>query len=592
MAQTSVITEPWGWLTKPLSEEPSGSSTVAAGLGPLVLCPERLANAAARRRDRLTAHGPTFRPDGTKEAWRAFDLSAADRGRQEELRLPGEGPPCSVVLTEQVPRPGRRSAVEDKACTDQSEALATFINAAVGTLLELRSAAEYVAGRTGLDEATRGDLALVPTNEFERAGSLLLARLPWAAAAHVLLKPRREPRMDVIVGIALDFQEDLVHLATSPRRILRRERQRTPVGRVQQMDSACLAWLVRQPGRTAVEKAGPTQQILAVVRAEDYDTLENRVLKDFVARCIAAADLYVREHRSRFEASARYKAVAALRDTCRRLMRETPLVHVRSLPAIPQPNYVLLHAPAYRELWSWYLKLVRRQQVNDEAWRWQRRLWADFVRLRVAAQLIQPFEEDEFTARTPFAHDLWVREEQDAGCWLLPADWPGPVILRGGQGAEIVAQCAHPLAFDGDELCCGLPVSRWLGLTGADLAVVFSPLDRAVNGQVVCLFVWAIQSAAEDPQDKRVIGQTARACKALRGLLDSEGRQGVTFRGIILRSHLQRDVLDLPSASCGQQVEVYGACVPADPRAWHEKEGVFGLRYCLYDCLTHVHRGG
>jgi len=140
-------------------------------------------------------------------------------------------------------------------------------------------------------------------------------------------------------------------------------------------------------------------------------------------------------------------------------------------------------------------------------------------------------------------------------------------------------------------------VSRWLGLTGADLAVVFSPLDRAVNGQAVCLFVWAIQSADEDPQNERVTRQTASACKALRGLLDSEGRQDVTFRGIILRSHLQKDVLDkdvfdLPSASCGQQVEVYGACVPADPRAWHEKEGVFGLRYCLYDCLTHVHRGG
>lgn len=572
MAQVSIIAEPWGWLTRPSLDGPSeSSSTVAAGLGPLVLCPERLANAAERRWDRLTAHGPTFRPDGAKEAWCAFDLAAADRGTQEELRLPGDGPCSSVVLTEQVPRPGRRGAGGDDAHADKSKALETFINKAVGTLLELR---------------------LVAENEFERAGSLPLARLPWGDAARRLLKPPSEPRMDVIVGIARDFREDLVKLATSPRRILRRERQRTPVGRVQQMDSACLAWLVRQPGLTAVEKAGPTQQILAVVRTEDYDTLENRVLKDFVIRCIAAADLYIREHRSRFEASARYKAVRALRDVCQRLLCETPLVHVRSLPAIPQPNYVLLHDSAYRELWPWYLKLVRRQQVNDEAWRWQRRLWADFVRLRVAAQLIQPFEEDEFTARTPFAHDLWVREEQDAGCWLLPADWPGPVILKSNRREKIVAQCVHPLALDSDELCCGLPVSRWLGLTGADLAVVLTSLDRAANGQVVCLFVWAIHSAAEHPQDERVTGQTASACKALHRLLDSEGRQDVIFRGIILRSHLQEGVLDLPSASCGQQVEVYGACVPADLWAWHEKEGVFGLRYCLYDCLTRVHRGG
>lgn len=577
-------------LTGPPPGGPGEPHTVAAGLGPLVLCPERLANAAAHWRTRLAAHGPTLFPDGEKEPWRALDLPAADHGTQEELRLPGG---VSVVLTEQVPRPGRRGASGDDAHGETSEALATFINAAVGTFLELRSAAEYLAGRTDLDKATRGDLALVPTpHEFERAGSLPLARLRWEDAARMLLRPRSEPRMDVIVGIALDFQEDLIQLATSPRRILRRERQRTPVGRVQQMDSTCLAWLVRQPGRTAVEKAGPTQQILAVVRTEDYDTLENRVLKDFVIRCIAAADLYIREHRSRFEASARYKAVAALRDVCRRLLRDTPLVHVRSLPASPQLNYVLLHDRAYRELWSWYVKLVRRQQVNDEAWRWQRRLWADFVRLRVAAQLIQPLVEDEFAARTPFAHDLWVREEQDAGCWLLPADWPGPVVLKGERGAVIVAQCVHPLALDDDESYCGLPVARWLGLTGADLAVVFSPLHRPVNGQMVCLFVWAIHSASEQPQDERVTGQPTRACRALRRLLDDEGRQGVILRGIILRSHLQGEVLDLPSASCGQEVDVYGACVPADPRAWHEKEGVFDLRYCLYDCLTRVHRGG
>jgi len=578
MVQTSVITEPWGWLTRvPLDGPSESSSTVAAGLGPLVLCPERLVNAAARRRDRLAPHGPSFRLAGYKEAWRLFDLAAADGVAQEELRLPGERHSSSVLLTEQIPRPGRRGAGGDDAHAKKSEALETFVNAAVGTLLELRLAAEYLAGRTGLDEATRSDLMLVPTpNEFEQAGLLPLARLPWADAAHVLLKPRKEPRMDVIVGIALDFQKDVVRLATSPRRILRRERQRTPVGRVQQMDSACLAWLVRQPGRTAVEKAGPTQEILAVVRTEDYDTLENRVLKDFVIRCIAAADLYIGEHRTRFEASDRYKAVAALRNRCQRILRETPLVHVHSLSAIPQPNYVLLHDPAYRELWVWYLKLVRRQQVNDEAWRWQRRLWADFVRLRVAAQLIQPFKEDGFAARTPFAHDLWVREEQDAGCWLHPADWPGPVILRGSRGSEIVAQCVHPHALKEDESYNGLPVSRWLAMSGADLAVVFSPLDRAVGSQVVCLFVWAIHSAAEDPQDERVRKQPDRACEALRRLLDSKVRKDVTFRGIILRSRLQEGVLDLPSASCGQEVDVCGACVPADPRAWHEEEGVFG----------------
>jgi hypothetical protein len=398
--------------------------------------------------------------------------------------------------------------------------------------------------------------------------------------------------MDVIVRIALEFRDDLVRLSESPRKILRRERRLTPVGRVQQVDDACLVWLVRRPGRTAVEKAGPTQQILSVVRTEDYDTLENRVLRDFLRRCIGAADLYIREHKGHFEQSTRYRAVAILRDTCRRLLRDTPLAQVRSLPGFPQPNYVLLHDRAYRELWGWYMRLVRRLKVTDDAWRWQRRLWSDFVRLSVACEIVHANGgQREFSARMPFAHDLWVREEQDAGCWLHPMDWPGPVWLKTEGRPEVIAQMVHPHAVDQDDTYDGLPVATWLGLTGADMAVVFSSAERGTRGQRVCLFVWAIHSAAEEVDDPRIGTQTQRAGQALAQLREQERPQGTAFRGLILRSNLRGCVLDLPSYMAGSDVQVTGSCVPSDPVAWHGQEGVLGLRYTLYDCLTLVTDG-
>ncbi|MBE3040823.1 MAG: DUF2357 domain-containing protein, partial [Chloroflexi bacterium] len=546
-------------------------------------CQPRVANL----QDPLPCHGPAFSADGFDGAVQTFDLPVSERYENEDLRLFAPGHTYSFRLSGQVPR--RKGA--GSGSQGKSSGLPEFVDTMVGVMRELRFAAEYVAGRVkpGKGQEDEEDCLeqLTPVaDEFEQGGRLLLARLPWLDAAKCLLVRYEQPRMDVIVRIARDYERDLVALAESPRRMLRRERQRTPVGRVQQVDSACLAWLVRQPGRTALEKAGPTQQILSVVRDEDYDTLENRVLKDFVQRSIAVADLYIREHSGRYSQSRRYKLVAGFRERCRLLLRDTPLVQVRSLPAVPQPNYVLLHDDSYRKLWGWYLRLIRRQQQFDEAWRWQKRLWADTVRLCVACEFLRLTEEG-WSKSYPFRQDLWIRDEQESGCWMPPVDWPGPVLVTPPRGREIVVECVHPHSLTENEKRSGLPIAEWLGKTGADLVLLFTPLGSPNDGLPLCLFVWAIHSAAEDPADERVQSQTMRAREALRRLTVPPSKLKAHLKGLILRSSIRGGARDLPSFGEADDVAVYGACVPADPAEW-QKEGVLAMRKCLHKCLSQV----
>ncbi len=582
------LAEPWALLGGAAASGVA-TDTLQAGLGPLAAAPVGCSVRIAGCLEALPAHGPPVEAGVLGTAWQVYDLPASELRGEEPLRLRIGSEGYTIRLGGQVPRPAGKSREGDAG--DPSARLEAFIDSLVGIMLELRAQAEEFAGRGGVAcGAGAGSSLPMEPEAFEAAGRLPLARLPWQRAAELLLAPASEPRMDVIVQIALHYRDALERLAQSPRRTLRRQRRMTAIGRVQQLDSACLEWFVRQPGRTATEKAGAAQELLALVRTEDYDTLENRVLKDFLRRAIDASNLYLREHRGRFDQSTRYRAVAALADTCRRLLRDTPLVSVRSLPGFPQPNYVLLHDAAYRELWQWYGKLVRRRQVTDNAWQWQRRLWADFVRLRVACELITAHRvRNGFAARMPMAHDLWIRQEQDAGAWLHPLDWPGPVWLDLGVPPAVAAQIVHPAAVRQNQCVAGLPVASWLGKTGADLAIVFLAESPLQGQRHVCLFLWAIHCGADGWDSPAVHSQACRALKALRRMAGA-APNACTFRGLILRSHLGGGVNDLPGfAQAG--IEVLHCCVPADPTAWHAAEGILDLRYALYECAALAAKG-
>jgi len=240
----------------------------------------------------------------------------------------------------------------------------------------------------------------------------------WSTAH---LDPEDPPR-ELIVKHAEELPATLESVLIAPRRILTRARRKVDIDRVQQIDVACIRWLIRQPGRNVYEQAGPSQSILAVVREEKFDTLENRVLRDFMRRSADVARSYCNRYQSK-QARPRWKTVRHYAQRCiqgEKLLRELGV----GLPLDPiVPNYALLQNEDYNRIWTSYLALRRRLDDQDECWRWQHRLWAEFVRLAVQVAIRRGAGRN-IVAEAPFR----VFEEQRRGLWTT---------LKGQTGAYL-----------------------------------------------------------------------------------------------------------------------------------------------------------
>lgn len=156
-------------------------------------------------------------------------------------------------------------------------------------------------------------------------------------------------------------------LIKNMRKVLSRIREKVSIGRVQQMDAHCLKWFIRQPGRNAIEKAGAKQQILGVVRIENYDTLENRILKDFLLRCASLASLYLRANK-KWEGHATYTSVRRFKNLCEAGLSLEVMDSIRSIYELPQPNYVLQQDRLYSKIWTSYCQLLRQEEVAENLW--------------------------------------------------------------------------------------------------------------------------------------------------------------------------------------------------------------------------------
>ena len=73
--------------------------------------------------------------------------------------------------------------------------------------------------------------------------------------------------------------ESLRTILSHPRTRLLREHAQHPIHTIREIDTHCMVWLARQPGRTIREKLAGKQHALSVVRRFTPDTPENRVAK-------------------------------------------------------------------------------------------------------------------------------------------------------------------------------------------------------------------------------------------------------------------------------------------------------------------------
>ena len=167
----------------------------------------------------------------------------------------------------------------------------------------------------------------------------------WQRVEEAFLDPYgrdHEPTMDVLVEHARVLYPVLADLAENPRKVLRRTHRRVSVGMVAEMDGRTLRWLSKQPGRNTAERAGARQALLAPVREENLDTLENRTLRALAERSVRLVGEHVAGSGARVVQDARkLNLLTAYRRRCRTLGRDLRLRGVRIVDANVSPNYVL-----------------------------------------------------------------------------------------------------------------------------------------------------------------------------------------------------------------------------------------------------------
>ncbi len=138
----------------------------------------------------------------------------------------------------------------------------------------------------------------------------------------------QQPVYSLIVRISEELSALLPKLSNTLRKILFTKRQMLPVNRVNELDAACMRWIVRQPGESLYEKASSNNfKLMGLSRNEQYDLLENRVLKDFLYRCRSRASDYIeffsKNGTKDFSDSDRIKKVNRYKNICSDLLSHT-----------------------------------------------------------------------------------------------------------------------------------------------------------------------------------------------------------------------------------------------------------------------------
>lgn len=274
---------------------------------------------------------------------------------------------------------------------------AEFVCDTVELMTELR----YEAERNFRDGRTQAN---------NRRGELRLSI--EALTDRLTIDTNDEPPQQLVSVIASQHLSLIEVLISSMRKILRRKRDMVSISAVQQVDAHCLRWLARQPGHQAQEKAGSRQKLMAVVREETRNTLENRVLKDFIYRVEILARRYLQQNESRYPASSRVKEVKRLRSCLINALRLPEIQSLPTMKALVQPNYVLLHDARYSKLWELYRLVLAHTRMSEIVWPNRHRLFAEIFLVWVITRLNLEF-------KSTYDLSYWIKEMPTNGCFFV-----------------------------------------------------------------------------------------------------------------------------------------------------------------------------
>ena len=248
-----------------------------------------------------------------------------------------------------------------------------------------------------------------------------------------------DPKMAEIVRQAGDMAPVLKMFRERIRRVLRRHRELTSLDRVQEMDQASIRWISRQPGRTIAERAGAGQRILAVVRHEDFDTLENRVVHSYLHLARDVGREWLREHPSA-QGSKRFQSVATFIKLCKILATQLGELGIGLAATDITPNYILMENKTYRLIHEAWKNLLSQEKAQDELWAWQAQTWTDFAVLAIVLALHE-LPDTDLIAQAPIS----FRDEAVNGIWF---DQERPIAVfwvKGlGRVIEVMARPEKP----------------------------------------------------------------------------------------------------------------------------------------------------
>ena len=415
------------------------------------------------------------------------------------------------------------------------------------------------------------------------------SRFPWEAILDFIADLKlemSEPRMALIVHIAEAMHRQLPVTVNAARKVLVRERLMLPAGRVTETDTVCLHWYVRQPGRTMAEKAATNRQaLLGVSRRETYNTLENRVLKDFLLRCTQESKRYLNTEVGNDQAlinSRRATRVRSFKYLCSNLRRAAFMEEIDKPPSPVRPNYALQNDLRYRQVWQLYKRLLRREDEEDRMWDWQSRTWADVARLLVSAALFDLARSSQegglgkMLVEELLSSDMQLLREQHLGCRVQAGSEPGPFLIKHCSKDFSMAAVLEIIHSD---LAHEHVITQNLGRMGGHLYLVITPLNgdrRKVMG------IWAIHTAGSEihPSWEEIASSAERALKQHALRLGERITDFPELHGFVVASDLQAKEVNL---HIGSHEQLWLVQVPADQRHW--KDAVEGLALVIDDIL-------
>ena len=369
-------------------------------------------------------------------------------------------------------------------------------------------------------------------------------RRSWSTVREEWLNVSKDDvRISLIVRLAdnLQLRAALDSVSAGPRQVLERYRANTSISRIQELDAHCIRHFAQLPGRNTLEKAGAKQQLLSVRRRQAVDTLENRVARWVLQQLFMMASLWLQEHQAATGGVRGQSETVSRVLTLRRMVSDWNMRPVFSqitdLTDLPnQPNYPLQFELRYRQIWETYLAIRRDMRIFDEAWMWQRRVWAESGRQILHSLMTEKW--NEWAESTPY-----YRTEPLEGRWVNHGVAPGPFVLNGNHIAYL---------FDANQVQAKWPAEEWasrvhelfpgasaIGVTGCEQCLWFP--NRRMG-----LLVWY---SSRDPAMQSLANLCGQVATSLQQLNATCRTDSVRFYGLIF-------VSDIPNQIDGNGAEV------------------------------------